>query len=172
MKNMTCTFAIILMIAVGCDSPDERLVHQLAETSREVVRQNQEIARTQHEIAEGAKQLVNAVAESRSEHNDLQRNLQQQRDHLERERKAIAAERVRESILGPLIETAGVLVVAALPLVLCWYLLHGLRGQDDDVSEVLVSQLVRQSPELLGMRSDRPAIGQRASSTGDEDPPF
>jgi len=172
MKSMTCLFAIILVIAVGCDSPDERLVHQLAETSREVVQQHQEIARTQHEIAEGSKQLVNAVAESRREHNELQRSIQVQRDHLESERKAIAAERVRESILGPVINTTGVLLVAALPLVLCWYLLHGLRSQDEDVSEVLISQLADQTPELLGMRSDRPAIGQRASSTSDKDPPF
>ncbi len=72
-----------------------------------------------------------------------------------------------------MIETTGVLLVAALPLVLCWYLLHGLRGQDEEVSEVLVSQLLRQSPELLGMRDNRPAIGMRASSDADdEEPPF
>ena len=55
---MTCLFAIILVIAVGCDSPDERLVHQLAETSRGVVLQNQEIAKTQHEIAERKATIV------------------------------------------------------------------------------------------------------------------
>ena len=172
MKSMTCLFAIILVIAVGCDSPDERLVHQLADTSREVVQQNQEIAKTQHEIAEGSKQLVNAVAESRHEHNELQRNIQAQRDHLESERKAIAVERRFESLLAPVINTTGVLLVAALPLVLCWYLLHGLRGQDEDVSEVLISQLVSQTPELLGTRNNRPGIAQRTSSAGDEDPPF
>lgn len=129
MKSMICMFAIILVIAVGCDTPDERLVHQLAETSREVVQQNQEIAKTQHEIAEGSKQLVNAVAESRHEHNELQKDLQQQRDSVESERRSIAVERRYESLLIPVIETAGVLLVAALPLVLCWYLLHGLRSR-------------------------------------------
>jgi len=172
MKSMTCLFAIILVIAVGCDTPDERLVHQLADTSREVVQQNQEIAKTQHEIAEGSKLLVNAVAESRHEHNELQRNIQTQRDNLESERKAIADERRFESLLAPVIETAGVLLVAALPLVLCWYLLHGLRGPDEEVSEVLISQLVSQTPELLGMRNSRLGIGQQASSAGDEVPPF
>jgi len=172
MKSMTCLFAIILVIVVGCDSPDERLVHQLAETSREVVQQHQEIAKTQHEIAEGSKQLVNAVAESRHEHNELQRKIQVQRDNLDAERKAIAVERRFESVLAPAISTTGVLLVAALPLVLCWYLLHGLRHQDDDVSEVLISHLVGQTPELLGTRNDRPAIGQRSSASGDEPPPF
>jgi uncharacterized membrane-anchored protein YhcB (DUF1043 family) len=171
MKIMTCMFATLLVIAVGCNSPDERLVHQLAETSREVVQQNKEITKTQHEIAEGSKQLVKAVAESRHEHSTMQQDLQQQRDHLERERKAIAGERRYESLLAPVLETTGPLIVAALPLVLCWYLLHGLRGQDEEVSEVLVSQLVRQSPELL-TKNDRPAIGQRTASTGNEELPF
>ena len=72
-----------------------------------------------------------------------------------------------------MIETTGVLLIAALPLVLCWYLLHGLRGQDEDGSEVLISQLVSQTPELLGTRNNRPAIGQRSSASGDkEEPPF
>jgi hypothetical protein len=172
MKNRIDFFAIILVIAAGCDSPDERLVRQLADTSREVVQQNQQIARTQHEIAEGSRHLVNAVAESRREHNELQQNLQTQRDNLESERKAIAAERRFESVLAPVISTTGVLLVAALPLVLCWYLLHGLRDQNDDVSEVLVSQLVRQSPELLGIRAERPAIGQRATAIAEQEPPF
>ena len=149
MKSMTCLFAIILVIAVGCDSPDERLVHQLAETSREVVQQHQEIAKTQHEIAEGSKQLVNAVAESRHEYNELQRNVQTQRDNLELERKATVAERRFESLLIPVIETAGVVLIAALPLLLCRYLLHGLRGQDEEVSEVLISQLVSQTDRKI-----------------------
>ena len=172
MKNRLGTFAIILVIAVGCDSPNERLVNQLADTSQEVVRQRQEVARTQHEIAEGSKQLVNAIADSRHEHNELQRDLQLQRDKLESERKAIATERRFESVLAPVISTTGVLLVAALPLVLCWYLLHGLRDQDEDVSEVLISKLVRQSPELLGTRNDRPAIGERARAVSEEEPPF
>jgi ABC-type transport system involved in cytochrome bd biosynthesis fused ATPase/permease subunit len=172
MKIMTYMFAILLVIAVGCDSPDERLVHQLAETSREVVQQNKEVAKTQHEIAEGSKQLVNAVAESRHEHNGMQQDLQQQRDHLERERKSIAANRRSESRLVPVLETTGLLIVAALPLVLCWYLLHGLRGQDEEVSEVLVSQLVSRSPELLNTKSRRPEIGLNIRSTEDEELPF
>ena len=172
MKNVIYELVIVLMIAVGCETPDERLVHQLAETSREVVRQNQEIARTHHELAEGSKQLVEAVAESRQEHNAMQRELQQQRDSLDSERKAIATARSRESLLVPLLSTAGVLVVATLPLVLCWYLLHGLRGHDDDVSEVLVRELVQLTPELLDAKRDQQAIEQRPISTEDQEPPF
>ncbi|MCB9941519.1 MAG: hypothetical protein H6823_25065 [Planctomycetaceae bacterium] len=48
-----------------------------------------------------------------------------------------------------MIETAGVVLIAALPLLLCRYLLHGLRGQDEEVSEVLISQLVSQTDRKI-----------------------
>jgi hypothetical protein len=172
MKNVTYNLAIVLVIAAGCETPDERLVHQLAETNREVLHQNQEIARTHHELAEGSKQLVEAVAESRQEHNAMQRELQQQRDSLDSERRAIAVTRNRESLLVPFLSTAGVFVVATLPLVLCWYLLHGLRCHDDDVSEVLVRELVQHAPDLLGAQRDQQAIEQQPISTDDQEPPF
>lgn len=172
MKSMTCLFAIILVIAVGCDSPDERLVHQLADTSQEVVRQRQEVARTQHELAEGSKQLVNAIAESRHEHNELQRDLQQQRDNLESERKAIATERRFESLIAPAIQTTGVLLVAALPLVLCWYLLHGLRTPDEDISEVLIQNFIGVEQLALPTTADRQRIERETPPALVEDPPF
>ena len=172
MKNTICSFAVVLTIAIGCETPDETLVHQLAETSREVVHQNQEIARTHHELAEGSKQLVTAVAESRHEHHEMQRELQQERDKLEGERKAIAVTRSRESLLVPILNATGALVVATLPLVLCWYLLHGLRDYQDDVSELLIHELVQHPPELLRANPDEQAIEQGSVSTGNLEPPF
>ncbi|MBP85704.1 MAG: hypothetical protein CMJ64_03150 [Planctomycetaceae bacterium] len=79
-------------------------------------------------------------------------------------RITVRVERYRESLLGPVIETAAALIVSALPLVLCSCLLHGLRGQDEDVSEVLVSQLVRQSPELLGNANSQATPAHGANS--------
>ena len=173
MKSKTCMFAIILVIAVGCDSPDERLVNQLADTTREVVQQNQEVARSHHELAEGSKRLVEAVAESRHEHSEQQSSLQKQMDLLELERKSIASARLRESWLCPVINTTGGLLVATLPLVLCWYLLHGLRSESEEVSEVVIEQLVRQTPELLGTaNNDQRSIEHQRTPARDEVPPF
>jgi len=62
-------------------------------------------------------------------------------------------------------------LVAALPLVLCWYLLHGLRTPEEDVSEVLIQNLVS---EHLALPSppDRQRIEQENPPALTEDPPF
>ena len=62
--------------------------------------------------------------------------------------------------------------VAALPLVLCWYLLHGLRSPDEDVSEVLIQNLVSEQLALAPPPPARPAIEHDAPPALDEDPPF
>jgi hypothetical protein len=76
----------------------------------------------------------------------------QQRDQLEEERRAIAGERLRESILAPIIANAGPLVVCGLALVLCWFLLFGLRRDGDDdavVGEILIEELVAERPAFV-----------------------
>lgn len=171
MKYVTGTFVILLLIAGGCDTPDERLVQQLANTSREVVEQNQEVARTQREIAEGSKRLVNAAAEARDDHREMQRELQQQRDALEQERKAIAGQRHWESLLAPVLENVGVLIIVALPLLLSWYLLHGLRTSEEDVSEELAHQLTLFAGELPDSRDHRQRIVHGQLPAEDEEPP-
>ncbi|MCA9125156.1 MAG: hypothetical protein KDB11_33505 [Planctomycetales bacterium] len=176
MKNMICSHTLGLMITLGtlsgCDTPDERLVRDLAETSREVVQQQQEIAKSHSELAEGSKRLVNAVADSRHEHQELQQTLQQQSDKLDAERRAIASSRQRESLLVPVLETMGVLLVASLPLILCWYLLHSLRDQADDISERLVSELVNQMPKLVAGNRGLQGIERSEPQADRIEPPF
>jgi hypothetical protein len=68
-----------------------------------------------------------------------QHELQQQRQQLDDERRGIASQRLRESLLAPILVNLGWLAVCSLPLVLCWYLLHGL-GRDS--AETPVTQLL------------------------------
>lgn len=74
----------------------------------------------------------------------------------------LADERHRESILGPLITTIGTLLVCALPLVLCWFLLHGLRkgGEEADISQLLVEEIVSDQPTLLPLPRHIAAVDQ------------
>lgn len=131
---------LLIALATGCESTDERLVRHVAESNRQQVDQNQEMAKLHQEVAAGTSRLVHAVAESRREMLDMERDLQDQRTQLESERRSLANERHRESLLAPVLSNAGLLLVAALPLVLCWYLLHGLRNAEEDVSEVLIEK--------------------------------
>ena len=136
MKNTLLLVITILVtaLAAGCQSNDERLVEmsqRQADREAEHVRQ---MTQLQQQVAEGSRRLVEADAESRKELTELQRDLRndqatvgQQRDALETERRQIAAERRWDSVVGPAITGATILIACVLPLVLCVMVLRGLR---------------------------------------------
>ena len=163
---------LLILLATGCSSTDDRLVRQVAESNRQQAEQNQEMARLHHEVAEGTSRLVKAVAESRTEMLEMEHELQEQRTQLDKERRSLANERHRESLLAPVVSSVSLMLVAALPLVLCWYLLHGLRTPDEDVSEVLIQNLAREQLALQTPPSDRQRIERESPPTLVEDPPF
>ena len=163
---------LLIVLATGCSSSDDRLVRHVAESNRQQAQQNSEMAKVHREVAEGTSRLVEAVAESRTEMLDMEHELQDQRTQLDTERRSIANERHRESILAPVLSNVGLLLVAALPLVLCWYLLHGLRTPDEDVSEVLIQNLVAEQLVLPNTSADRQAIEHETPPALTEEPPF
>jgi hypothetical protein len=163
---------LLIVLATGCSPTDDRLVRHVAESNRQQADQNQEMAKVHREVAEGTTRLVEAVAESRQEMLGMEHELQDQRAQLETERRSLANERHRESILAPVLSNVGLMLIAALPLVLCWYLLHGLRSPDEDVSEVLVQNLVDQHLTLPIAPPARPAIEHETPPASVEDPPF
>ena len=165
------TIILLIVLATGCSSSDDRLIKHVAESNRQQAQQNQEMAKVHREVAEGTSRLVEAVAESRKEMVAMESDLQEQRSQLDAERRAIAAERVRESLVAPVVSSVGLLLVAALPLVLCWYLLHGLRTPDEDVSEVLIQNLVSEQI-ALPPPPDRQRIEHETPPALTEDPPF
>jgi len=151
-------FGLLLGSLGGCD--DNARVAQVAERAAERQAElDKEMAQLNRQVAEGSKELVEADARSREALVGIQKDLQiqqaqvnHQRDELEKERKAIAEERVRESILAPILANLGPLVVCGLVLLFCCLLLWGLRvdrKDDDAVGEVLVEELTSQSPILL-----------------------
>ena len=166
---------MLIVLAIGCSSSDDRLVRHVAESNRQQAQQNSEMAKVHREVAEGTSRLVDAVAESRKEMVAMESDLQDQRTQLDKERRSLANERHRESILAPVLSNVGLMLVAALPLVLCWYLLHGLRTPDEDVSEVLVQELVSDRPRMLSSLGLRQRIEQSAPISCEDDsesPPF
>jgi hypothetical protein len=150
---------IAVVVLTSCESNDERLAKMAQDSVEQQKAQNQEMSRLNREVAQGVAQLVEAEGESRKELIGLQHDLQDQqaevnsqRDALEAERQAIVNQRHRESLLAPVISSVGLLLVCALPLVLVWYLLHGLRSEKDDdvaIGELLVQELVSNYLRLL-----------------------
>jgi hypothetical protein len=145
---------IVLLIAgsvlSGCDE-DKRLAQMAQENAQRQAAQNEEMARLNREVAEGSKRLVEASAEANDKLLTAQQTLDGQRNQVDGERRSLADERHRESILVPLITTVGTLLVCGLPLVLCWFLLHGLRrsGEEADISQLLAEELVSEQPTFL-----------------------
>ena len=145
---------LLLLAAIGCDNEPSRL-------------------------AEASRQLVAADATARTEVIALQRDLQQgqtnlgrQRDQLESDRREFAEERNRDPIVANTILSVGTLLACLLPLVLCLYLVMGLRGDprsDSTLTDILVQEIVADQPTLLPLSRPLPAISDEIDRT-DEQP--
>ena len=96
---------------------------------------------------------ANCSAErSRHDLQSLQHELNAQQKTIDRQRADLAARQYRESLLVPVLSSLGLIMATALPLVLAWYLLHGLRSANADaelVGQLLVEDIVRDDPVLL-----------------------
>ena len=118
-----------------------------------------QVHRSQAEVAEASRQLVEADAKARTETVALQRELQQgqdelgrQRDQLENDRRQYADQRNRDPIIANTILDVGMIFACLLPLALCIFLVLGLRDKsqtDSDLADVLVQEIVSDEPFLL-----------------------
>jgi hypothetical protein len=146
-------FCLFGLLFGGCDSSDERLARVSQEAAARQADQNREMARLV-ESQQGMQQGI-----------DVQRgHLDQQRTVLEDERRAIAAERVRDPIIANALTGAVILAACALPLVLAFFVLRGAHKSEPDeaaLSELLVHELVADKPLLLA-RPTMPVLEEQA----------
>jgi hypothetical protein len=176
------TLALPILLAAGCSSPDASFVQHAAS---EQAKQNHAMADLSKTVSEDHWRVIETVEKSRQAVVELEKDLQVQRGQLEeerksmsQERKSLADERHRESLLAPVINSLGLLLVAAAPLALAAYLLHGLRNHNDDeaVSEVLIHELAASESPLLPSPGRHEAIGHEADPSTQtettETPPF
>jgi len=151
--------ATLLVVMSGCEEDENKRLAEMAERNQDrQAEQSRQIINLQHEVAEGARRLVEADAQTREEMVTLQREMQserlvigQQRDALEDERRGFAASRRLDPIIATAIGNVGLLVACLAPLILGWYLLRSLVEPADDqaISELLLDDLVATKPILL-----------------------
>ncbi|MGE0756070.1 MAG: hypothetical protein AB7F89_10760 [Pirellulaceae bacterium] len=165
---------IALLMLAGCSTHDERLSRLVRDTTAEQASQNRAVTDLNREAVENHRRLVEAVEQSRQDLGLLERDLQQQRDRLDDERRQLAQERYWESLLVPVFGSLGTMLAAALPLVLCWYLLHGLsRSDESTVHETLVRELASQHPLLTpAVSPQRLARDEVPPAPAETQPPF
>jgi hypothetical protein len=159
----------ISLVLAGCQQEDEALRQWNRESTDRILQQNDK-------LVAGSQQLVEADALARREMADLHRELQQervelgrQRDQLEEQRRSAVKQERRETILAAVIQQSVWLLLCCVPLVLCWYLLQGLRTDSDtsQLEEMLTVELVDERSVLAHPRrlTPLPAPDEEASAT-------
>ena len=176
---MSRTFAYVFIVPLaaltiaslcGC-SDDARLARMAESAADRQAEQNKEMAHLNREVAEGTKRLVEADANSREDFVAIQHDLQSaqaevgnQRDQLESERREIAGQRRHESILAPILESLGPLLVVFAVLFFCGLLVSSLSPDEDGgdaVAEILIEEITADQPTLLPPRVSRHNIDDR-----------
>ena len=147
---------ILATLISGCD---DRVTQVAREAADRQAQQNSAMAALNKEVAAGGHQLVKADAEARKEIVGVHRDLQAERtrldggwNSLETERRRIASERRTESLLAPLMSSAGATAIVAGLLGFCWYALVGTNTsvEGGQLNEVLISEvLLADSRSLL-----------------------
>ena len=169
MKRLSILIATItLAMMTGCESQDSRLASLAEQTAYQQASQNEAMAELTQQVTEDHRRVVETVEESRRDIVALDREVREERNELDQERKAMARVRFQESKLAPAIQAFGLMLVAALPLVVCVFLLRGLGGQSDD--EVAVDLLLREltlSDSLLRL----PASSEPSTRNEEPEPP-
>ena len=138
-----------------------------------------QVNRSQAEVAEASRRLVEADAKARGEIIAMQRDLQQgqadlgqQRDQLENDRRQYADQRNRDPIIANTILDVGMVLACLLPLILGIVLVLSLRDRsqtDGDLADILVQEIISEEPVLLS-RPDRPVA--LTNETNDEEVPW
>ncbi len=149
-----------LILIAGCSSSDSQLAYFAERSADRQAEQNKRMADVTQAASQDHRRIVEAVETSRQEVVSLEHEVREQHDRLDEERRGLAAQRNRELMLVPVLETIGMLLVAALPLVVCIYLLRGLQTPEDEASETLLRELVER-PGLLTSGEPRPRLEAR-----------
>jgi hypothetical protein len=169
MKPLRDTLILLAMtLMMGCSNESARVSRIAEQAMLEQSRQNEEMARLNREIAAATERLVEADAAARQEILAAHQSMVAQRDALERERREMAAQRVRQSWLAPLFWQFGTLLLCLLPVALAILVLRTNAADElNAVNEILIHELVSEDPRLL----PPPASVRRLSVTDDGAPP-
>lgn len=176
------TLTAILLLMSGCRPPDQRLEELTKSSLEQQSRQSEAVAGNARQIAEATRELVKADADAREHFAKSSQKLQtelaqgyeridQAREDLEAERKAIAAQRQRDPVIAEAIGGIGLLVVTIAPLALVGLLLYMVSRAGPDeaaVSSLLISEVTSDQPRLLSR--EIPRLGSSHSSGSGDAP--
>lgn len=159
------TAALVAGTLSGCgNSPDARQAELARQALAQQAHHTERLVDLSQQMAEASRQLVSADAEARRELLAAQGKIQQQlqaqqadvlrqRDELEQERRALAAQRGRDPIVAQAIGALGVTLGCLVPLLLAAYIWSSAQrgtAEADALVDYLANELVSEEPTLLG----------------------
>jgi hypothetical protein len=164
--SLLFSLAILGSTIAGCNSSDDQFAQQSMANQRqqnELIANQSAVVQGSSHIAEGAKELVARDAQARQElilaqkqaHEQLhdeRANVDRQREALDDERRDIAAQRVRDPIVGAAIQGTIELLACLSPLVLAAYALRQLGRANSarvELGELLLNEFTSSQPTLL-----------------------
>jgi hypothetical protein len=163
----------------GCGTNDDD-AGLIREVTRRQAAQQESLQQQSQALTEASRELVESDARSRQELVEFQSRLQQelqaerqelnqQRDALENERREIARQRHRDPLLATALIQPATLIVAVLPIVLLILLLrlsHQEGGEQVQMSELLVDELLDSKTPLLPAPDEKPASIEHNDTAG------
>ncbi len=157
-RRLLLSAIVSSLVFLGCDS-DQRVVEISRESLNRQAEQNAQMARQSQAVTETTHELIKAESTVQSDANQLQQELHtersaldQQRQDLETERRSLADQRQRDPIIAESINGLALIVAAALPLVVCWYLVRSLllsTSEDSTAADILIEELATHGPLLM-----------------------
>ena len=164
---------LLMVLASGCSSSDDQILQQSLARQAE---QNAQMARHTQQIVETSRQLVESDARARNELIEMQQHLQdgvqterksldRQHEELETERQTIAHQRHRDPLIAAAIINVGILLACMAPLLLAfWVLRHSWAQESAGIDELLIHELVTETPVFL----PRPTLALPSAETASE----
>lgn len=158
MSNARVSGIVVLLLA-GCGGSDERLTRVALESTGQQADQNRRMGELQREIASGTRVLIEADAQARQLFSGFQHTMAEQqaeigrqRDQLELDRRRLAEDRHRKSILVTALEGLVQLVACLLPLVISLLVLwpRPETSESAQLTLLLVDELNAMTPRLIG----------------------
>jgi hypothetical protein len=158
---LSAALALTALSAAGCAGATregDRLNQVLRDSLDRQAELNKSILQQNREVAEAARRLVESDGQSRKEFAALQRQIQderlallRQREAMEAELKQLAQQRHRDPIIAAALVQVAFLVAVAMCLACCWYVLRRLGADSDEAAlrDLLLQELVSDQPILL-----------------------
>ena len=140
----------------GCDDRATQIAREAADRQAQ---QNTVMAELNKEVAAGTHKLIESDAQARKDVVGVHRDLQAERTRLdtswsslESERKEIATQRRTESTLVSMTTIGGSILLGAVVLGFCWFLLIAAHRDTEglELTELLVKELMTEQPSIAG----------------------